>query len=207
MPFDAILTNAITNFLHAICLFIYFVSASIHYLKKEHTFTILTVLFFLTLFILKILGVFVHYFDVNASLSPGWLAITLLTIMLNYLLVQSIDMPDITRITAMFLSIFSTFLFLTSNGDFTYIALPITLVYSIAAYYTRSMLRLGFLMVITANIVWTVIRHIENHILGHEIPIEARYDNDIYHLFLIVSTFIIYKAGAKGYWVSTKRSS
>lgn len=33
-----------------------------------------------------------------------------------------------------------------------------------------------------------------------KIPIEYRYDNDVYHLLLIVSTFVLYKAIAGGDW-------
>lgn len=200
MVVNAILTNAVSNALHASFLFIYFIGALIHYFKKDHTFSLLIVFFFLTLFILKILGVYVHYYDANAVLPPAWIAISLLTIMLNYLVVQAMEMPEFSRMLVVFLSIVSSFLFIVNGGSFAYIALPLMIIYLIAAYYSRAMLRWGFVMVVISNIIWIVSRYIENHIAGHEISAAYRYDNDVYHLLLIISTFIIYKAIAQGYW-------
>ena len=68
------------------------------------------------------------------------------------------------------------------------------------AYFSQARVRLGFLMIAGANVVWILARQIENRHSGHEIPIEYRYDNDIYHLLLIVSTFVLYKAIARGDW-------
>jgi len=200
MPLNAILTNSITNSLHALFLFLYFTGALMHYLGKNRNFSIQMVLFFLTLFILKVLGVYSHYYHSYTVLPASWIAISLLTIMLNYLVAQGMIMPDISRITIVFISIASSFLFLTLHGKFIYIALPALMVYLIATYYAAGMLRVGFVMVVISNITWIAVRQIENYIAGHEIPIEYRYDNDMYHLLLIISVFIIYKAIVKGYW-------
>jgi len=200
MELNANFTNAISNALHASFLFLYFVGAFIHYLKKNRNFSFLIALFFLTLFILKILGVYVHYYNSEAILPPAWIAISLLTILLNYLVVHAMDMPETSRVSVLFLSITSSFLFVTHGGGFIFIALPIMLVYLIAAYYSQSKLRYSFLMVVASNIVWILAREIANYITGHEIPIAWRYDNDLYHLMLIISTFMIYKSISKGYW-------
>lgn len=55
-------------------------------------------------------------------------------------------------------------------------------------------------MVVISNLIWIVTRHIANYLTGHEIPIEYRYDNDIYHILLILSTYVIYKGIAEGQW-------
>ncbi len=93
MP-DAILTNSLTNALHAIFLFIYFAFALANYLKKEKTFPLSVVLFFLTLFLLKAIGTYVHYKTSPDAIPPGWIAISLLTIMLNYFLTLALTMSD-----------------------------------------------------------------------------------------------------------------
>jgi hypothetical protein len=200
MIYDATFTNAISNALHSFFLFFYFCGAVVHYRKGNSSFSLLIVLYFLTLFFLKVLGIYVHYYNVDTALTNSWIAISLLTIMLNYLLVEAMKMPETARIIVLFLSIGSSFLFMTHNGDFIYIALPVLLVYLIAACYSASMTRTGFVMVVIANVVWILTRTAENHFAGHEIAAGYRYDNDIYHLLLIISTFIIYKSIVKGHW-------
>ncbi len=199
MVWDAT-TNAISNAVHAFFLLLYLISACIHYFKKDDTFSLLIVFFFLILLVLKVLGVYVHYYPSHLYLPPAWIAISLLVIMLNYLLVQSMQMPDLCRVIVVFLSIIFTYLFLTHDGNYTYIALPVILVYLIAAYYSQAKVRIGFVMVVISNLIWIVTRHIANYLTGHEIPIEYRYDNDIYHILLILSTYVIYKGIAEGQW-------
>ncbi|HFD2281721.1 TPA: hypothetical protein ACF2P6_002328, partial [Legionella pneumophila] len=184
MVWDATTTNAISNAAHALFLLLYLIGACIHYLKKDHTFSLLIVFFFLNLLVLKVLGVYVHYYPSHLHLPPAWIAISLLVIMLNYLLVQSMQMPDLCRVIVVFLSIVFTYLFLTHDGNYTYIALPVILVCLIAAYYSQAKVRIGFVMVVISNLIWIVTRHIENYLTGHEIPLEYRYDNDIYHILL-----------------------
>ncbi|HIG0328960.1 TPA: hypothetical protein ACX87D_002872 [Legionella pneumophila] len=200
MVWDATTTNTISNAAHALFLLLYLIGACIHYLKKDHTFSLLIVLFFLNILVLKVLGVYVHYYPSHLHLPPAWIAISLLVIMLNYLLVQSMQMPDICRVIVVFLSIVFTYLFLTHDGNYTYIAFPVILVYLIAAYYSQAKVRIGFVMVVISNVIWIVTRHIQNYIAGHEIPVEYRYDNDVYHIFLILSTYVIYRGIAEGQW-------
>lgn len=143
-----------------------------------------------------------HYVN-DASVVPAWTAITLLVIMLNYFVVQGMQMPQMPRTIVMLLSVASSFLFLTQNSPldkFIFVALPVICVYIIASYYSKAMLRFGFLMIAVSNVVWVAARFLATYFVGHEISKVYRYDNDIYHLLLIVSTFIIYKAIAKGYW-------
>ncbi len=202
---NAATTNAISNGLHASALLLYFLGALYHYLKKDPHFPLLVILAFLTLFVLKVLGVYVHYSASHSDIIPSWIAISLSAIMLNYLIVQALDMPDPMRALCMFLFLIFSYLFIVdSDGGrnflFIYIAIPSLFVYLVAAFYSASLLRTGFLMIVFSNIIWIATRHIENSILGHEIPVAYRYDNDLYHLLLIISTFIIYKATVKTGW-------
>src|SRR3990167_6440220 len=151
MP-NAITTNAITNGIHAFALFIYFTGALFHFLKKDAHFPLLVVLAFFVLFILKILGVYVHYSTSHLDIPFAWIAISLLAVLLNYVVIQALDMPDTARVICLFLSLLFSYLFIinTEEGNFlyAYIALSIMLVYLIAAYYSTSLLRVGFLMTV-----------------------------------------------------------
>jgi hypothetical protein len=155
-------------------------------------------LFFLTLFVLKLLGVYVHYYPAP-GIPPPWVAISLLTIMLNYLVTHAMEMPSKARIGAVFLSVFSAFMFI-SRGGFLYIAMSVLAVDLICACYSRAWVRAGFLMIAGSNAAWILARQIGNWFLGHQVSIECRYDNDIYHLLLIGSTFVLYKGIARGDW-------
>ena len=195
---SATFTNAITNGLHAFFLFLYFAGALTRNLRKDGTFSFMLTLFFLTLFVMKLLGVYVHYYPA-LGIPPPWVAISLLTIMLNYLVTHAMEMPSMARIGVVFLSVFSAFMFI-SRGGFLYIALSVLAVYLICACYSRAWVRTGFLMIAGSNVAWILARQIGNWFLGHQVPIECRYDNDIYHLLLIGSTFVLYKGIARGDW-------
>jgi hypothetical protein len=201
MIINAIITNTISNTLHASFLLIYLVSGMIHYLKKDNTFSLTLILMIFTMFILKCLGIYVHYYDSGHILSPAWVAISLLTIMLNYFIIESIKMDMITKILVMFLSVGFSFLFLTYyQGVFIYLSLAMIFSYIITSYYLKSLARVSFLMIIGSNIIWITLRVVGYCIMGHNIDPIYRYDNDVYHLLLIISTFVLYKSITKGYW-------
>ena len=94
---------------------------------------------------------------------------------------------------------------MVNGGSFVYLALPLILIYLAAAYYSRGLLRLGFLLVVTSNVVWIAAREIASSWIGYELPVHLRFDNDLYHLMLIGSTFIIYQAILRGDWVTPSR--
>jgi hypothetical protein len=60
--------------------------------------------------------------------------------------------------------------------------------------------------VVTSNVIWIAAREISSFWVGHELPVPLRYDNDLYHLMLIASTFIIYQAILRGYWIHPSRA-
>ncbi len=199
MALDATTTNIFSNGVHATFLLLYFIGAVTHYIRKDHTFSLYMVCFFFSLFIAKLLGVYVHYYYLDkVKLEFAGDAISLIVILLNYFIIESIKLPNIIKIFTMFISVTFSFLYIIHNGGFIYVASPLLIGSLFVAYYSKSMLRLGFIMVIFSNIIWIVARFIENHIAGHEIAPAYRYDNDVYHLLLIISTFIVYKAVAKG---------
>lgn len=199
MVLDATVTNIFSNGLHATFLLLYFIGAVIHSLRNDNTFSLYMVCFFFSLFIAKLLGVYVHYYYLDkVKLEFAGDAISLIAILLNYFIIESIKLPNITKIFIMLISVIFSFLYIIHNGGFIYVAIPILIGSLLVAYYTKSMLRLGFIMVIISNVIWITARFLENYIAGHEISPAYRYDNDMYHLLLIISTFIIYKAVANG---------
>ncbi|KTD08597.1 hypothetical protein [Legionella jamestowniensis] len=195
----AIITNAWTNALHALFLFFYFLIAAIQWLKGNSKFTLYIVIFFLTIFVLKLLGVWVHYaFDQSYTVKI-WIAISLGVVFLNYCLIHAIRISDPIRISVLLISLIFTFFYLNKH-DFLYIALSVIFIYSLAAAYSKGLVRLGFIAVIASNIIWIGLREGTNLILGYELPVQYRYDNDLYHLLLIGSTYIIFVAIMRGDW-------
>ena len=112
------------------------------------------------------------------------------------------ETPNIFRGFAVLLSLVFSVLFIVNGGGFVYLALPLTLIYLAAAYYSRGLLRLGFLFVVASNVIWIAAREIASFWIGYDLPVQLRYDNDLYHLMLIASTLIIYQAILCGYWAN-----
>ncbi|ASQ46799.1 hypothetical protein [Legionella clemsonensis] len=195
----AMTTNAWTNALHALFLFSYFLIAAVQWAKGNHKFTIYIVTFFLTILILKLLGVWVHYAFDRSYILKIWIVISLGVIFLNYCLIHAIKISDPVRIIVLLISLMFTFFYLNQH-NFLYIALSVIFIYSLTAFYSKGLVRTGFIAVVVSNIVWIGLREGANAILGYELPIQYRYDNDLYHILLIVSTYIIFIAIMRGDW-------
>ncbi len=71
-------------------------------------------------------------------------------------------------------------------------------VFVVAAVHARGLLRVGCWLVVLSNVVWVAARKIGNWAMGGEVPTELRYDNDLYHFLLIGSTYVIFRAFARG---------
>ncbi len=159
---EATLTNAITNALHATFLLAYFIGATRAKIPRA-----VVGLFFL-LFILKIMGVYVHY----APDSPGairvWAIIAISTVVMNFIVMREAGVGKKLTLGIIAICIAATGYFLTGVGDFTFIALPTALVFGVAAKHARagSKLRLGLLMVVGSNLVWITARKIGEAIAG-----------------------------------------
>jgi hypothetical protein len=188
MP-DATLTNAITNGLHASFLLAYFVSAY----RAGFPRTVIG-LFFL-LFVLKLMGVYVHYAPESGIAVGLWAIIAVSTLVMNFLVLREADVPPKRALGVITICIAGTAIFLTGVQDFSYIALPTALVFGVAARHApaRSRLRIGLGMVAASNLAWFAMRKIAAAMMQTEVPVELRYDNDIYHFLLIASTFMIYQ--------------
>lgn len=126
---NAILTNVITNALHSTFLFIYFLFSFLHWVKKDKNFNGYIVLFFFATFIGKVLGVWVHYEYDKEYVHVLWIVLYLVTVIINYSIVQSVKMATTTRIIVMMLSlaaalmasVFSNFIYITRSSSFSVI--------------------------------------------------------------------------------------
>jgi hypothetical protein len=198
---SAVITNSITNALHALFLFFYFCCTCIYWLKGDKRFIGLIVLFFLIIFGLKILGVWAHYAEGKAYTPKIWLAIALGIVFLNYCTVYMIKTPLTMRVIIIFISLLGVWFNTYSNdNNFLYLAVPLLLTYLTVAIYSKNTTRLGFILIFLSNIIWILLREGSNIVLGHEVPVAYRYDNDIYHVLLIISTFILFRSIFKGDW-------
>ena len=114
---------------------------------------------------------------------------------MNFIVMDLAGVPQNLALVVITTCLASTGVFLMGAEDFSYIALPTALVFGIASRHTApgSKLRLGLLMVVGSNLVWFGARKLGMLIAGGEIPVEYRYDNDLYHFLLIASTFMIYQ--------------
>lgn len=200
MAVNAILTNTFSSIIYALLLFFFSCSFSLHFIQHDPAVSLLIVLYTWTLFILEIVASYAHRYSPMQHLSPPWIMISLLLILLNYLMAHSLDMPQITRVVIICLSLVSAFLFLTHNGKFIYIATFFLVVNVIEAYYSPSLARIGFIVMACANLVWILTRQIENALLGREIPVKYRYDNDVFHLLCIIGTSVFYYSIHSGQW-------
>ena len=196
---DATVTNPITDLMNAVVLGLFFLCALVRYWQKDPFFSLPIVLIFLTTSLLSVFGIVSHIYTGTSVAWAGALLISLGVVYSNYLFIESLWFSQGTRLIIMLFSVLCTFAFCIYN-DYLYIALPFIMMYTIAALYTRSLLRIGFFMIVVSNVLWILARLIENHVLGHEIPISYRFDNDIYHFLLMFSSYIIYRGAAKGDW-------
>lgn len=192
------LTNALTNALHAFCLLLYFLGAVRHRRRGSDRFSESVVYLFLFLFVLKVMGVYVHYTPDAASVKYVWVVIAVGLIGMNYVMLHTIAAPPACRFAAVLFFVVSSCLSQWIAVDFVYLAVPLAVNSFVAAYFSRFTLRTGFLASGISNLVWIASRKITAALIGGEVPEAYRYDNDLYHFLLIISTFIIYKAVAQG---------
>lgn len=194
---NAEFTNALSNGLHALALFIYFQAAWRARKRGEARFTRSVVGFFFLLVLLKVLGVYVHYDPNSPAVKVAWVVVGLGVILMHYLLLQVLGFALPWRLAGVVFALAcSVPSFLWYNFDF--LAVEILVFHLVAAFASQGLLRMGFLGVVGSAVFWIAARKGTEAWLGHELPTAYRYDNDIFHFLLIVSTFVVYKAFAKG---------
>lgn len=211
---SAMTTNAITNGLHAAALLTYAVLSLIFYLKKSQNFSrfIVVILFFL-LFIEKCLGVYVH--ETKGVHIDTWTIMAILSIALNILVSFALEMPRAARFAILLTTLLLNGRFIygfwvidqgLKEESFAYLAASALIAFSIAAYYSKGLTRLGWVLIVISNLAWMLMRTGLGYYLGVDLEDypEYKYDNDIYHLMLIVSTFVLFHSIQKGDWIYPK---
>ena len=98
---NAELTNALTNGLHATCVLIYFVAAFRAGRGDDARFTAAVVGFFLLTFVLKVMGVYVHYEPEAEAVDVVWVGIGIGIVLLHYLIMHSLHFPMKYRVWEM----------------------------------------------------------------------------------------------------------
>ncbi len=201
---NAILTNTVTDGIYALMLVYFSFQITTHWYKGDRRFNSLIVFFFLTLLADILLGCWAHGVTGIVSdryLERLWLAISFVTIFLNYCLIYSIKIPDTARMVIVVVTLGMLFFFRVFD-TFIFIALSMLLTCIVTAYYTKGLARFGFICIILSNLIWIFLRLLLEYLLGHEVPAEYRYDNDFYHVLLMISTYILYKSIWRGDWES-----
>jgi hypothetical protein len=212
---SAILTNSFTNALHACFLLIYFILVSKQY-KLGKIKSILVVFLFFIFFVEKVLGAIAHYF--LFSLSPAaimsiWIVISFNAVLLTYFLLYSLDIPNVWRRSALVACAILNLIFCVDtyfgSSHYGLLALSGVITFSTAIFFTHRLTRLGFICIICANVFWIIARLV---ISTFFIDIERgnewyRYDNDVYHIFLIISTYIVYLSLVREDWTYPKKTT
>ncbi len=190
-------TNALTNALHAICLLVYFLASWRAKWSGCSSYSRLVVGFFFLTFVLKVMGVFVHYRPDSQAAGVVWVVVGAGVVVLHYLIMAAVGLPGRLRVVGLLFCAGTGALALALRG-FDLVSIQILGINLAAALWCRGLLRIGFLGVALSNVCWLVVRRGAEAWIGGELPTAYRYDNDLYHFMLIASTFIIYKAFARG---------
>lgn len=191
--------NSFTNFLHALALatYAFLVYVGIAAGEPFYTSTLLTL--FTMLFVLKLFGVAVHFPWVEARPSVRnmlWACVALGVVMLNTATLFALPASPVVVALGVFVSAFATVVFLyilRTHVRYAPIALSFITVYLLAALSTCGLLRLGFLLVVASNVLWVVLSYVP-YLRSHA------YHNDLYHLALIGSTFVLFRSIEVGLW-------
>lgn len=201
---DAVVTNILTNAVHASFLILYWAFAYYFLRLHRYKFTPLIVGFFFLCALLKIYGTLLHYSPVLYHSSSAWFALALLSFLLNIVILESLDMKESLKIICIILSLVMIWLGAPLYKNFATIAIPILLISLVAAVHLKGLARLGFLLSVASNLTWIAMRFLGTYFYGDTLPASLRFDNDIYHVMLVVSTFFIFKGAMRGDWKLTK---
>ena len=193
--------NSITNALHATALFIYTYLVYAGLSRGAEHYTIWILLTFLTITVLKMLGIIVHIPAVEHNRRWHdiiWVVIAVGVTMLNAVTLQALRMPPSllwtgTGITAVLAGVFIWSLFQPGNGNFAYVAVAMVIVYTLCSVLTEGMVRLAWICLLLSNLAWPLLK-LNRYLHEH------KYHNDIYHILLIGSSYILFKSIETGGW-------
>lgn len=198
---DAYLTNSISDAILSIYVLLCIVHASWnHYKGNNKQYSGPIIAFLISLFICLSLAALGHYFPNTSKYAIHlWTAFGVSVIFVSYCLLHSIKIPQSIR-TFLFAIILVLLGIYFAHSQYIFVALAFSLTFLIGAWYSHGYTRLGLAGILFANVLWILGRFITNAILGYEVPGEYRYDNDIYHVLLVICFLILYKSINRGEW-------
>ncbi|MCL1128019.1 hypothetical protein [Shewanella surugensis] len=190
------LSNSFTNSLHATALglYTYWVYAN------PENYSLLIILVFLFMFIGKILGVLAHLPAIETQRNRHvtvWILITLISVALNITTLIALNLKSIFLFIGILVSCFFSAMYLwslsRSAGYFAFLVLGYLSTLIICIYTSIGILRFAWICLLLSNVVW---------ILLEKIPFlrKKQWHNDIYHLLLIGSTYLLYDSVTLGLW-------
>ncbi len=192
--------NSITNAMHATALGIYAYLVYQGLMNNEAYYNIWILLIFLTVFILKLLGVLVHIPRIEKDRAWHnflWIAISILIIGLNVFTLTALKAGFELFLFGVTVSSILCVLYIrslfTGTGAFFWIALAMAFMHILCAFITEDILRIAWICLLLSSLLWILLSHVP-FLLRH------KFHNDVYHLALIASTYLLYSTISTGLW-------
>lgn len=190
-----------TNALHATALGVYTLLVLKGVYSGNKDYTVLICLTFLSVFILKVLGIIVHLplvDKVRTRHNCFWILISVFVVFLNGLTLAAIGAGPLWIAvgvvwTAILSSMYVKSLYSDSWGSFLYIALAMIGIYVLCALLSEKELRIAWCLAVVSNVLWILLEKV-TFLNKHKLH------NDIYHLALICSSYYLYTTIEMGLW-------
>ena len=194
------MNNSITNAMHAAALAIYTYLVYQGLINDKPHYTIWIFLLFLIVLILKLIGVLVHIPRIEKDRrwhNFFWVIISVLVIVLNVVTLEAVNSGWIlftagVTVSSILCVAYIRSLF-TGTGTFMWVASAMAFMHILCAVITQDALRAAWICLMASSLLWIVLSRV---------PFLQRrkFHNDIYHLALIASTYLLYTTVSTGLW-------
>ncbi len=191
--------NSFTNLLHAAALGTYAYLVYAEMLAGNAYYTPYVLYSFLLIFVLKLLGVLVHLRSIEQHKTWSttlWTIIAVGVCVLNYTMLVATAMEPVVVWVGTAVTVVCAALFINSLRTelwFAYIAGATAVVYLLVALFTCGALQLGLVLIVASNVAWVLMKRVPY-------LYDNSYHNDIYHIALIVSTYVLFDSVSLGLW-------
>lgn len=189
-------SNSCTNFLHASALGLY----TYWVYESPEGYNRLILSTFLLLFIAKILGVIAHLPQIETRRYRHvtlWTSITVVTLALNIVILCSLKLTWIVLLIGILFACSFSAMYLWSlsktEGNYTFLVFGYLTILIICISTTVGLLRIAWICLLLSNVAWILLEKISY-------LKERQLHNDIYHLLLIGSTYLLYYSVTLGLW-------
>ncbi len=194
------MNNSITNAMHATMLGIYTYLVYEGLINDKPHYTVWIFLLFLTVFVLKLIGVLVHVPRIEKNRKWHnffWVLISVLVIVLNVVTLLAVNADRFlfaagASVSSILCVVYIRSLF-TGTGKFLWIAAAMAFMHILCAVITQDILRAAWICLMASSILWIILSRVP-FLLRH------KFHNDIYHLALIASTYFLYTTVSTGLW-------